>query len=59
MYTVSTFRLAQAIDTPLLLAIPRVFIFVAVGAWVVTLIGLVREVVSGVAGGRRTERQTA
>ena len=44
MYTVCTFRLAQAIDAPFLAAIPRVFVFVALGAWTLTMIGLVREI---------------
>jgi len=44
MYTVCTFRLAQAIDAPFLVAIPRVFVFVALGAWTLTMIGLVREI---------------
>jgi len=43
MYTVCTFRLAQAIEAPFLFAIPRVFLFVALTAWTVTLIGLVHD----------------
>ncbi len=43
MYTVCTFRLAQAIEVPSLVVIPRVFIFVALGAWTLTMIGLVRD----------------
>jgi tellurite resistance protein TehA-like permease len=42
MYTVSTFRLADAIDAPVLLAIPRLFVYVAVGAWLATFLGMVR-----------------
>jgi tellurite resistance protein TehA-like permease len=45
MYTVATFRLAQAIDAAFLLAIPRVFVFVALGAWTLTMIGLLHQVV--------------
>ncbi|WP_394844437.1 tellurite resistance/C4-dicarboxylate transporter family protein [Pendulispora brunnea] len=41
MYTVCTVRLSQAIDAPYLMAIPRVFVFVALGTWCVTLYGMV------------------
>ena len=40
MYTASTTRLSQAIDAPYLIAIPRLFIFVALAAWALTLAGL-------------------
>jgi tellurite resistance protein TehA-like permease len=43
MYTVCTFRLAHAIDAPFLLIIPRVMLYVALAAWSVTMIGLVRQ----------------
>jgi tellurite resistance protein TehA-like permease len=43
MYAVCTFRLAQAIDAPFLFEIPRVFVYVALVAWSVTLAGLVRD----------------
>jgi len=43
MYTVCTVRLSQAVDAPVLLAIPRVFVFVAVGAWMLTMIGLIHQ----------------
>jgi tellurite resistance protein TehA-like permease len=42
MYTVCTFRLAQALDVPFLLAVPRVFVVIAIGAWALTMSGLVR-----------------
>jgi tellurite resistance protein TehA-like permease len=51
MYTVCTFRLAQALDAPFLLVIPRVFVFIALGAWTLTLVGLGRQLLRG-AGGR-------
>lgn len=43
MYTACTFRLAQVIDASFLFAIPRVFIFIALTAWTVTMVGLLRE----------------
>ena len=49
MYTVGTFRLAQAIDAPFLLAIPRVFVFVALAAWALTMWGLLRQLVHAIA----------
>jgi tellurite resistance protein TehA-like permease len=45
MYTVATFRLAQAIDAPILLPIPRVFVYVALAAWALTMTGLARQLV--------------
>jgi tellurite resistance protein TehA-like permease len=46
MYTVCTFRLAHAIDAPYLLIIPRVFLYVALTAWTVALVGLLRQLIS-------------
>ena len=43
MYTVCTFRLATAVDTPGLLIIPRYFVFIALTAWSVAAVGLVRQ----------------
>ena len=44
MYTVCTFRLAQAIDAPFLLLIPHVFVWIALAAWTTALIGMVQSV---------------
>jgi tellurite resistance protein TehA-like permease len=43
MYTVSTFRIAAAAGFPALVAVPRVFIYVALAAWTATFVGLVRK----------------
>jgi tellurite resistance protein TehA-like permease len=40
MYTASTARLARAVDAPYLFAIPRVFVFIALGAWALAFVGL-------------------
>lgn len=46
MYTVCTWRMAEAIDLPFLLAIPRIFIWFALLAWTLAAIGLFRRLVS-------------
>ena len=46
MYTVCTFRLADAAAIPLLHAVPRVFVWIALAAWLVTFVGLVRHMTS-------------
>ena len=48
MYTVCTYRLAQALDAPFLFAIPRWFIYVALAAWTITAIGLVKQVLRAI-----------
>lgn len=43
MYTVATYRLAEAMNLPFLYAIPRYFIFIALAAWLMAFLGLARE----------------
>jgi len=43
MYTVCTFRLADAAAFPLLHLIPRAFVFIAMAAWLVTFFGMLRS----------------
>jgi tellurite resistance protein TehA-like permease len=45
MYTASTARLARAVDAPYLIAIPRAFVFIALGAWLLTFVALAQRVV--------------
>jgi len=48
MYTTSTHRLAGAVEMPALLALPHVFIWIALAAWSLTFTGLVIHVVRSV-----------
>ena len=43
MYTACTARLSQAVDAPYLMAIPRVSLFVALAAWGLALVGMLRH----------------
>ena len=45
MYTVCTFRLATVASSPFLLFLPRGFVFIALAAWAVTFIGLMRHLI--------------
>jgi tellurite resistance protein TehA-like permease len=47
MYTVATLQLAQVLELPFLLVIPRVFVFVALIAWAATFAGLLRHLARG------------
>jgi len=40
MYTACTFRLTKVMDAGPLLIIPKVFVYVALAAWALTLLGL-------------------
>ncbi|WEX08588.1 tellurite resistance/C4-dicarboxylate transporter family protein [Chelativorans sp. AA-79] len=44
MYTTGTYQLSRALDLPFLVSIPKVFIFVAISAWLATFAGLVIHV---------------
>ncbi len=43
MYTVCTYRLAKVAALDFLLVVPRVFVFIALAAWTLTAIGLIRS----------------
>lgn len=45
MYTVCTFQLANAINFPRLLVIPRYFIYLALAGWITALLGLIGTLV--------------
>ena len=46
MYTVCSYRLAQVVDVPGLMTVPRAFIWVALLAWTATMLGLVQALFS-------------
>ena len=43
MYTVCTIRLSRAVDAPFLIVIPRIFVYVALSAWLLAFAGLVLQ----------------
>ncbi len=47
MYTASTIRLSQTLDVPFLMVIPRVFIYIALAAWLATAIAMVVRLLYG------------
>ncbi|MEO6773352.1 MAG: tellurite resistance/C4-dicarboxylate transporter family protein [Kofleriaceae bacterium] len=46
MYTVCTFRLAHVVDAAFLVSIPRVFVYVAFGAWALTAFGMAKHLLT-------------
>jgi tellurite resistance protein TehA-like permease len=44
MYTVATYRLSEAMRLPVLLVIPRLFVWIALAAWSMAFLGLLRQV---------------
>jgi tellurite resistance protein TehA-like permease len=44
MYTVATFLLARVLDVPFLLVVPRLFVYVALMAWVVVFAGMIAHI---------------
>ena len=46
MYTACTFRLTQVMHAELLAWLPRAFVYIALAAWGLTMLGLVRELVA-------------
>lgn len=46
MYTVCTFRMAEALHIPFVQKISDVFIYIALSAWTLAFIGLLRNIVS-------------
>ncbi|HLS30906.1 MAG TPA: tellurite resistance/C4-dicarboxylate transporter family protein [Flavobacteriaceae bacterium] len=50
MYTVSTYRLSQASNIDFLVNIPKVFVYFAVLAWVITFLGLLLNILYGFFG---------
>ena len=44
MYTVCTAKLAAVADFPFLAVIPRVFVYIALGAWIIVFTGMLRQI---------------
>jgi tellurite resistance protein TehA-like permease len=56
MYTACTHRLAEAIDAQFLDIVPRYLVFVALGAWTVTFLGLLHKLTASTVIAVRTEQ---
>ncbi len=54
MYTVCTFRLAEVTELPILMMIPRYFVYVAFDAWVAVFIGLMHQLIGSLMCAART-----
>ena len=50
MYTACTFQMAHAMELEFLVVLPRVFIYVALAAWLATFVGLCRTLLRGLLG---------
>jgi tellurite resistance protein TehA-like permease len=48
MYTACTFHLAEALGLPFLFEIPKYFIYVALFAWILAFLGLLRSLATGI-----------
>jgi hypothetical protein len=46
MYTVCTYRLAEAMGMNFLYWIPRIFLYIALAAWLATFLGLLHALVA-------------
>ncbi len=56
MYTACTFQMAKAMQLEFLLVVPRLFLYIALAAWLATFIGLCRELSAGLLGPLRKLR---
>jgi len=50
MYTACTHRLAEVTGAPLIGAIPKGFVYVALGAWLLTFAGMLHGIWTGLRG---------
>lgn len=58
MYTLCTFKMAEALDLSFLLSIPRYFIFVAGAAWCLAFVGFVHNITMWLLGRQPASRST-